>query len=150
MMSGNSKDEKAITSLNEVELYFLIDSWGAFIWRMNHEMSHGRIETKDHVGVNADIDRVRAKQAEAVQELTRVGVEQPLDENGTPTEAYWEWYRRWNVWHKGMANDAWVLVKAALKDGLTDAQVNEYRREAGISGEPSGRDFQKPPKVKHH
>ena len=40
-------EELDVTKLYEIDLYFIINEIGGFIWRMNHEMLHGRIE-KEH------------------------------------------------------------------------------------------------------
>jgi hypothetical protein len=38
---------KTPKEMNELELYFVIDYCGGFIWRMNHDMCDGRIPRED-------------------------------------------------------------------------------------------------------
>ena len=120
----------SVQEMNEVELYFYIEACGAYIWRMNHEMSHGRIPQEQHPGIDKGIQEVREKQLTAVRELPRIGLEQPLDSSGIATSAYWTWYRKWNYWHHNMSVDAWKIVDQTLSTGLTDEQVVKYRQEA--------------------
>ena len=126
-MSDN-EIKKEMTEMNEVELYFLIEGAGGFIWRMNHEMSHGRIPEESIAGVNRDIENVRQQQLEAIKELPRIGIAKPLEENGTATPEYWTWYRKWNAWHHNMTDDQWNAVNASLMT-LTDEQVAQYHQE---------------------
>ena len=111
----------------EIELYFVIDECGAFMWRMNHDMAHGRIPESDHAAIDADIQRVKLQQLEAVRELPRVGVAVPLDADNRGTDEYWTWFRAWDKWKKELTDEEWRLVDAALSRGLSDAELAEYR-----------------------
>jgi len=42
--------QKEILEMSEIDTFFLIDEAGAFMWRMNHEMAHGRIPAESHAG----------------------------------------------------------------------------------------------------
>ncbi len=118
---------KAVSELLEIELYFLIDECGAFMWRMNHDMSHGRIPGSDWASITADVKKVGLQQTEAVRELPRIGIAVPLNESNHPTEEYWVWYRAWDKWKKALSDEEWRIVDAALTDSLTDAEQLVYR-----------------------
>lgn len=114
-------ETKPIQEMSEVELYFVIDGCGAFIWRMNHDMAHGRIEQEHHAAIDEDITRMRATQKEAILELPRVGIAQPLNEQGAGTPEYWTWYQTWSAWHKDKLSDGeWNDLNARISRGLTE------------------------------
>jgi len=110
-MEESEKNE--ILELDEVNTYFLIDECGAFIWRMNHEMSHGRIPEESHPAVQEDVNNVYELQKFAVDNLGRFNVdpESAMDkENGE----YWKWYRFWDNWKKGLSDEDWNKVNYLL------------------------------------
>lgn len=121
---------KKIQDLNELELYFLVEECGGFIWRMNHDMADGRIPESEHAGIDVEIENVKKFQMQAINELPRVGIVQPLDETGHGTDAYWAWYRKWNQWHHNMSDESWRAVNAVTAKGVTVEQVAQYRQEA--------------------
>lgn len=99
---------------SEVMLYFLIDFFGGFIWRMTHDYSHGRIPEKDWVKIQVDVTRFRKEQTEAVALTSRFGVPEPvLDDKGCARPEYWQWYRHWDTWKKEMPEEQWAKVNAA-------------------------------------
>lgn len=114
-----------IAKCNELVLYFLIDEMGAFIWRMNHDMSHRRIPKKDHPAIDREIVGVRLKQSLAVEQLVRFEIK-PL-KDGQATEAYWSWYKMWDGWKKSLTDDEWNDLDKALSRELTDAEVEKYK-----------------------
>jgi hypothetical protein len=98
---------------------------------MNHDMGHGRIEQEHHAAIDEDITRMRATQKEAIQELPRIGIAQPLDEQGAGTPEYWTWYRTWSAWHKDkLSDDEWNDLNKRLSRGLTAEEVEECRKRA--------------------
>jgi len=104
--------EEMIKTCSEDKLYFIVDECGAFTWRMNHELSHGRIE--DPKGeVAKDIQNVRELQQKAVAETKRFGV--PEFDVKQPSEDYWKWYRHWDSWKKGLTNEEWDIVNSKLQ-----------------------------------
>jgi hypothetical protein len=57
---------------------------------------------------------MRASQHEAVKRLPDFGINS-LDSDERPTKEYWEWYRRWNHWHKHeLSERAWERVQEAI------------------------------------
>jgi hypothetical protein len=111
-MEENKKVD--ILAMNEVDTYFLIDECGAFIWRMNHEMAHGRIPQESHAAIDKDVVGVREVQQFAVDNLGRFGVdpESAKDSDGD----YWKWYRFWDNWKKGLSNGDWDAIMLLIKN----------------------------------
>jgi len=119
--------ETFIESGTEHQMYFLIDHIGAFTWRMNHDMSHGRIDEKEHAGINKEIEKARAEQLLLVRSLPRFGVDTPLDAEGRPTEQYWRWFRWWDSWKKNLTDDEWRTLDAAFARGLSADESIRFR-----------------------
>ena len=121
---------KTPKEMNELELYFVIDYYGGFIWRMNHDMCDGRIPEKDWTDIDKDIEEMKKLQKEAVAELPRIGVNNPLNADGKPTDTYWTWYRTWDQWKKDLSDEKWRKVNHDSTNGLTDEDVARYKSEA--------------------
>ncbi len=123
-------EQAVITETPEIMVYFEIDACGSFIWRMNHDMAHGRIESKQHKAIDEDVERVREQQKKAVLQCKRFGVE-PNDAEGNPTPDYWKWYRWWDAWKKGLSDEEWRKVDVAVsrKEGPTEEELLSYRPE---------------------
>ncbi len=111
---------------SERNIYFAIDMIGGFVWRMNHDIGHGRIDQKDHAGIDKDIAVARQDQIVLVNALARFGVTQPL-EDGHPTDQYWRWFRWWDGWKKAMSDDEWRECDAAMARGLTEDEDQRFR-----------------------
>jgi len=79
---ADQKTRKQIEEADELGLYFMINEIGGFVWRMNHDMADGRIPEKDWPMIDEEIARLRPLQTFAVSQLTRIGVETPLKEDG--------------------------------------------------------------------
>jgi hypothetical protein len=111
MIEENKKEE--ILKLNEVDTYFLIDECGEFMWRMNHEMAHGRIPQESHADIQENIDNVREIQVFAVNNLQRFGVD-PESAKDIKNGDYWKWYNFWNIWKKGLSDEEWDAVNLLI------------------------------------
>lgn len=122
--------KKEVKDFNELELYFFIEECGYFCWRMNHDMADGRIPQSDHAKIDIDVAKVRERQIEAIKELQKFGVENPLKEDGRANDTYWSWYKKWKSWHHGMGDEQWQEVNAAIKNGVTVELLEKYRKEA--------------------
>ena len=71
-----TKKEKAdILKMDEIDTYFFIDECGAFMWRMNHDMFHGRIEQEAHAAIKKDVAKIGVLQKFAADNLTRFGID---------------------------------------------------------------------------
>jgi len=102
MLSEEQKQE--IEGLDECKLYFAIDSIGDFIWRMNHNASHGRVEITE--GIQKDLELMFEYQQYALQQLIKFGVA-PESAKDRPDGDYWKWYGHWDNWKKEMSNEVW-------------------------------------------
>jgi len=120
MIEENKKAE--ILKMNEVNTYFLIDECGAFIWRMNHEMAHGRIPQENHAAIQGDINNVGEVQKFAADNLTRFNVD-PETVNDRKNGEYWKWYRFWDDWKKGLSNEDWNAVNQLM---INNKSIDEY------------------------
>ena len=110
------EEKKAdILKMNEVDTYFLIDECGAFMWRMNHDMGHGRIPQEAHADIQDDINGVREVQQFAVENLMRFGVD-PESTKDHENGDYWKWYKFWDNWKKGLSNEDWDAVSQLMKN----------------------------------
>lgn len=109
------EQKEYLLKMNETDTYFLIDECGAFTWRMNHDMAHGRIEQESHAAIDADIVNVREIQQFAVDNLSRFGVD-PESAKDRENGDYWKWYRFWDDWKKGLSNEDWNAVNQLMID----------------------------------
>ncbi len=121
---------RELEEMYEIELYFIIDACGAFIWNINHSISHGRISKGNIPAINKDIVRTRKQQTEAIQTLNKKYGNELFLKEEKPTEEYFEWYKKWNKWHRGMSDERWKEVDKILLAGLSEKQANDLRNEA--------------------
>ena len=99
------EEVKQIEPQTELEYWMEIESLGGFIWQMNHDLSHGRIQDPEGK-IDLDIIKCRARQARLVEEIgEKFGVIHPKDcpraksgEEVSPAPEdkvyYWDWYNR--------------------------------------------------------
>lgn len=98
---GIIKDTSEVDNYDEIDLYFMIDSIGGMIWRLNHDMADGRIERVDLTGYQYAIEY-------CLNQTRKFGVE--LDEP-TPgkhmetTDSYRAWYSFYNNHFKNVLTD---------------------------------------------
>jgi hypothetical protein len=121
MYEITEEDKQPILAFNERDTYFFIDECGAFMWRMNHEMAHGRIPQEHHAGIQEDINKIRILQKFAVDNLSRFGVdpESVTDRKGS----YWKWYGFWDTWKKGLSDEDWNKVNDLMEQ---QQPIDEY------------------------
>ena len=112
-----------IDSLDEIGLYFIINECGGFVWRMQHDMAHGRIPDDHHAAIDVDIVRIRGLQQYAVSKLDKLGFV-PTVEDGRPTEDYWKWFRWWDSYIKGLSNEEWNVLDNKIKK---EEDISAYR-----------------------
>lgn len=120
----DDKQKTIIENETEIGLYFTIDSIGGFIWRMQHDYSHGRIEDSHWPEIEKDIKKMSEIQMFAVSQLTRFGVEKPQKENKSPTAEYWAWFRWWDTWKKNMTETEWNTLNNKMK---LKQDISSYR-----------------------
>ncbi len=127
MIQTEQEFRRRVETCSEIDLYFTIDFFGAFIWRMNHDMADGRIPEEDHPGIDKDIERCSERSCIAVKQCSRFGVALPVDGENRPTDEYWKWYRWWDDWKHGMTVDEWDIVNAAHSRGMTNSELKTHR-----------------------
>lgn len=115
-----------VSSYNEICTYFIINEIGGFIWRMNHDMADGRIESSDHAAIDKDIVTMREIQLHAVKCLTKFGVTPFKDDEKTTTAEYWAWFRWWDAYIKNMPKEQWEELDELIS---TKKDVSAYRPE---------------------
>lgn len=118
--------KKFLDEAVEMNLYFIINDCGGFIWRMNHDMSDGRIPKEHWEAIDKDIAKMRVTQEYALSQLPRIGVEHPLLEDKTPSTEYWAWFRWWDSYIKGLSNDQWTELDSKI---TAKQDVSSYRPE---------------------
>lgn len=114
----DEKFKNKLETCSEHELYFIIDECGAFIFRMSHDLAHGRIDSAHELEINNDINNIIESQREAVKETIRFGVPFKMVEidgsfgkSEKACEEYWTWYRHWDSWKKGLSEENWRIVR---------------------------------------
>jgi len=104
MYEITEQEKTDLLKLNEQNSYFFINECGAFIWRMNHDMAHGRIPQESHRAIDEDIQKIRVLQKFVVDSnLPKFGVdpESVTDRKGS----YWKWFTFWDNWKKGLSDE---------------------------------------------
>ena len=111
-----TKKEKAdILKMDEIDTYFFIDECGAFMWRMNHDMFHGRIEQEAHAAIKKDVAKIGVLQKFAADNLTRFGID-PESVKDKKNGDYWKWYYFWDDWKKGLSDKDWNEVNRLMSN----------------------------------
>lgn len=105
-------------------LFFTIDGLGSFIWRMEHDMSHGRIKSSPEI--EADILMMRETQQYAVGQLSRIGVKGAQDEELRPTDVYWEWYKTWKAYINSLSDADFQKLNKLCEEG-TSSELDYMR-----------------------
>ena len=109
------KQKTDILNMNETDSYFLIDECGAFIFRMSHEMAHGKIPEESHAAIREDIIGVREVQKFVVDNLMKFGVD-PKSAEDRKDGDYWKWFRFWDNWKKSLSDEDWNTINMLIKN----------------------------------
>ena len=115
--------KKLLDECSEIFLWNYIEGVGGFIWRMNHDLGDGRIESTP--GIEKDLLTMGENIKYAVNQLVRFGVEDPQGkENEEGRKTYWEWYRGWKEHIDNLSDDQFekmgVLLGKDSKDPCLD------------------------------
>ncbi|MFA5049297.1 MAG: hypothetical protein WC516_09800 [Patescibacteria group bacterium] len=114
MYEITEKEKTDLLKLDELDSYFFIDECGAFMWRMNHDMAHGRIPQESHRAISEDVAKIRELQKFVVDSnLPKFGVD-PESVTDRKNGSYWKWYMFWDTWKKGLSNKDWNKVNALM------------------------------------
>ena len=96
--------KQQIDGFDEVMHYFYIDVIGGAIWRMNHDVSHGRMVMTSKI--QEEMQELSELQQYSVQQLMEFGVD-PESTKDRIDGDYWKWYRHWDDWKKAMTDEEW-------------------------------------------
>ena len=91
---------------SEVDLYFIINMLGGYIWRTNHNVAHGRLEITKSMA--EDLIEAQYVIEYCVLNTKRFGVEIPEPKEGCHierTESYNQWFRWWNNYFQYTLNN---------------------------------------------
>ena len=91
---------KSLTELTEIEIYFIIKNCGEMRWRLYHDAADGRPWAKDP---DKQIEMLYNIQKDVVKELTRFGVNALQSDEKTPSENYWYWWYKWDIYVKSLS-----------------------------------------------
>ena len=111
--------KELINGFDELTSYFFIDAIGGFIWRINHDASHGRIDISKEM--QDDLNKLSVEQQYCVSQLGRFGVN-PESTKNRPDGDYWKWFRHWDNWKKNMSDEVWEEFdnKMSNKEDFSD------------------------------
>ncbi len=100
----NEEFKKLCEQVPEIQLYYIINTYGGDIWRLNHDLADGRMPESE------EVDKYLAELQEhiqyAVDQTKRFGVETPRGENGVATPTYWSWFRWWDSYTQSLPPDS--------------------------------------------
>jgi hypothetical protein len=115
---------------SEVFLWTFIEEAGGFIWRMNHEIAHGRIESTP--AIEQDILNMREYSQYCVGQLYRFGILDPV-ESKDAQDRYWEWYRAWKDYFEQVSDGDLDKISKMLQKDPSDP-CEGYRPASLIPG----------------
>lgn len=129
-----------VKTCSEIELYFIINDCGGFVWRMNHDMNKGRILNTE--AIRTDIANMQKRGEIAVDQTVRFGVSDPWcmrksffddQEHRAPSDEYWLWFRWWDSWSKSLSDEQFREMDRALsaKDASAWRPAGDWRTPVG-------------------
>ena len=98
------QQKEQIDKASEEILYFIINDLGGLIWRINHDVSDGRID--EYPNMLEDLKNMRETQNYCVSLLTKFGVD-PKSVNDRENGSYWKWFHFWDNWKNNLTNEQW-------------------------------------------
>ncbi len=119
--------KKTLDECSEIFLWAAIEQLGGFLWRMNHDMADGRIQSTPDI--EADMIMMGENQEYAIDQLARFGVPDPRE--GKRKE-YMEWYKIWKDYWETVDKDIYDEINRRIKIDSTDA-CQEYRPDGLIT-----------------
>ena len=118
---GNLNEDgiRMVKTGTEQQIYFLIETTGGFIWRMNHDAGHGRITITSDVQEDL-VESQYSIEYTILNGASRFGVDIPLPAPGEhvkATDRYWRWFRWWDAYIKGLSNEEWRKMENLMNTG---------------------------------
>ncbi len=112
-----------IESCQEIELYFIIDILGAYVWRTNQDLTDGRIENTPEI--KKSIVEAHENIVTTIGQLARFGISPFLEDGKSPTKASRSWFRMWDNYVKNTLTDKeWNDLNAVMSAG---GDLSRYR-----------------------
>lgn len=106
-----------IEEMPEHKLYFVINHAGGVRHSVQHRSSHPERDPKP-ISVSDALtaeEEMFQMQRCCIEQLKVKGVlENPVNEDGTPTKEYWEWFKRWHYHVEGLPQEEWNAFDAAM------------------------------------
>lgn len=124
-MDNDIKDK--LDKGSEIFLWFYIEHMGGCLWRMNHDLADGRIESTP--GIEKDLVDTREFIEYAVGQLKRFGIEDP---KGEGKDKYWEWYKMWKEYTEALSDVDFKRVDTIMAKDISDpcSDFSPYPKEA--------------------
>ena len=121
----DKKVKQKLDAGSEIFLWLAIEELGGFLWRMNHDLADGRIDSTP--GIEKDLIKVRDEIEYAVGQLIRFGVEDPKKES----EKYWAWYRMWKDFFDEISDSDIHEISKLLEKDASDkcSDYNPYKEK---------------------
>lgn len=115
----DEKIKKTLDEASEVYLWLTIEGLGGFVWRMNHDLADGRIESTP--GIEKDLITMQEQIEYAVSQLERFGIKNPKGEDKEVRDAYWEWYQTWKKHIEALPDPEYKELNDMLQEDHTDS-----------------------------
>lgn len=111
-VSPEAKEE--IEAASEHILYFMINQAGAVRFRSMHDSADGRPYAPSIPESMVIEEELFHMQGHCIRQLHKFGVENPLEDNGAPTQEYWDWFRGWKDHVEGLPAEDWAKFEKAM------------------------------------
>lgn len=119
---------ETVKELREIELYFVIEQLGGLQWRIRHDSyrnsARGLINQSQIDADDKALVELGERLETAVEQTKRFGVEEPFNENRGGSETYFKWYRWWDAYAKGLSDEEFRAVDAAM---FAKEDISSYR-----------------------
>ena len=123
--------KKLLDECSEFYLWILIEQTGGFLWRMNHDLADGRIDSTS--GIEEDLVNMQGRITYAVGQTERFGLEDPIGKNGQEgKDAYWKWYNGWKEHNDSLTGSEMSEVGKILNADHTDP-CSKFRPKGSTS-----------------
>lgn len=106
--------KEEIEKASEHMLYFMINECGAARFRSKHDSADGRPWAPSIPESMEFEESMFHVQAYCIRQLPKFGIEKPLEEDDSPTQEYWNWFRGWNAHVKRLPPEEWSKFETAM------------------------------------
>jgi hypothetical protein len=112
----DDETKKELESACEQHIWLTIEGLGGVVWRMEHDLSDGRIESTPEI--EEDLLKMREMSKFAARQISRFRAE-VLDENGRPKKEYWDWYETWKEYVEELSDADFHELGKLAKEGTS-------------------------------